>query len=354
MNVNFLKPKDVARIKKLLGDYEGGKFNPPPTPTARDAGGPIETYIGRITSEVSAIDGTTPGDGIALIYTLDTDGDLDAGTYPINVYQFGTDTIAVDEYVNLIREPISGTYWIVKGGAGTSVYKGEAIDQIDVDDTGMVATLTISECGNSSGSSPPTVTVCNYKGKTIWEESVLTYYAAGGEYHAIASNSAYRLIAEATEESNAGNSYAEFNVNNVVAQDGFYPETTIDDVQNDFDLSINYGDKVVLSWEQSSESWIVLWVKPPQPAYAKHGYTTEVITGRVGDTWGQGSVNVFEVSLISSTAIEAEQTPSVIEVWRNKSVNEIASGSSVVAVPTPDTNGILVDLIIYKDCEGDS
>lgn len=134
-DIPFLDDGDLDRISKLLDAFESGRLNPSvPTPSKRPPGAPIETRLGQASSDIPALSyGTTggadswggtyraiPGGGFVTPYYLDTDdtpqplvptGEPDYTVYnlfPVKFYQ--------GDWVLLIRDPISGQYFVVAVG----------------------------------------------------------------------------------------------------------------------------------------------------------------------------------------------------------------------------------------------
>lgn len=78
-----------------------------------------EMFIARVTTEITARSGTTPGAGSATILRIDYNGFIEeAGIDDVAVYNITSSTIAVDQYIGIAREFSSGKWIIILEDCG--------------------------------------------------------------------------------------------------------------------------------------------------------------------------------------------------------------------------------------------
>lgn len=363
--------RNIERIKKLLRDYEAGKFFQVQQQN-KNSKAPVETYVAKVTSEVSAYEDGTIGDGEARIQTL-VSADLENGNHTITVYSYSATAIPVNTFINVVREPISGKYFICQGGSGAAIFKGKALAHILYMESGeVVPTYITEECEevvfdpeDEEETPPEPVTICNFEQRPIWKDSVVTYYAVGPALYSICSNSSMLMVCEADYPSDADNDYADFQIDiaSIIPVDGgSYPLDTEDEeeepiileVHNPFEITVANDDKVIIGYSLDYEKWVVInnlkVVASGGPVGVVHGYVQSGgISGRSGADWGSGLITPYK---LDATVEESEDTETgAIEVY-NKSTIAIPAGASVIAIATKtDTGSIYV--VIYRDCDSD-
>jgi hypothetical protein len=106
----FLDNDDANRLKRMVQSYELGRLNQGYEGSPRPLPGPVETWVGKTTTSISAISGSTPGSGSVELYSLSS-GSLVDQSLSITVYNIGS-TIADGKYVLLQRDPISGSFFV--------------------------------------------------------------------------------------------------------------------------------------------------------------------------------------------------------------------------------------------------
>lgn len=109
----FVLTDDAAdRVKKMIGSFEGGALTPPYQGSPRPLPGPVETWVGKTTTTITALSGTTPGSGTVELYNL-SNGTLNDQGISLTLYNLGS-SIASGSWVLLQRDPISGNF-LTKG-----------------------------------------------------------------------------------------------------------------------------------------------------------------------------------------------------------------------------------------------
>ena len=113
-----LSKKDINKLKSNIKLTELNQNQPP----AQKKNAALNTYMGKVTEEISAIDEDTPGEGEVELTFVNSTGDLETKTLTKTVYNISNQTYAVDSYIQMMREPISGKYFAITAGAGTQAF----------------------------------------------------------------------------------------------------------------------------------------------------------------------------------------------------------------------------------------
>lgn len=150
-SIPYLGEDDLDRISKLLDAYESGRFNTSVQPTARPRLPPLETKVGRATTDIPAMGQAFgsgsfsntlegfPGSGLVDIYYLDWLGTFAMLAGPetgITVWNIYPTKILKDDWVILCREPVSGQYFVastyahIAGSTSGSTGSGNSVQVI--------------------------------------------------------------------------------------------------------------------------------------------------------------------------------------------------------------------------------
>lgn len=189
-----------------------------------------------------------------------------------------------------IYDPAAANSWVditdVEGGSGVVYVKFGADTGTGSSDTN--ATLQESSTCSLSDSTNP-ITVCNKTGRMIWADAYAqAFQAADGTYHAISSDSVFEATGTAASASNAGNSYAAFNLSSPNAVYGtVLPAGTIS-VTNPLQLTIESSDKIIAKHDAGSGVWIAVAAQSSNPGVLIAKVSGSV-TARSGDTFGSSS-----------------------------------------------------------------
>lgn len=326
----------------------------------------VDSFVVKVTTEVSPKEGDEPGDGAGEIQVVDAFGELQDSGVSLVIYNLTLEAVAYGEIVLVNKEPVSGKWIVVKGGSGAAIFKGRATEHILRDQTGDVIPIGITEVCEETDpeETADPVSVCNYNNKPIWKHSLVTYYAVGSLYLAITSDSAYLMVVEADYPSNADNEFADFAVDMNSCEPyegGVYDGEGVDEeeeevileIHNPYEITIENNDKVLVSYSVSFEKWVALLnmeaVEASGGGECKHGYSSGTITARSGAQWGQGLMAEYVVDdLGEETLLEVP-----LDVF-NKSTIAITNGKSIKASPVKTTTGATIWLVDFKDCDSDT
>ncbi len=116
-SVYGLTAQQSARLSRLLSAWEQGRLNQQMPLLDRPPTVAVGTFIGKVTDAITARSGSTPGTGTVSLYTVVSGALVDLGEEE-DAWNLTESAIAVDAWVTLVREPVSGSLFVSLGGGG--------------------------------------------------------------------------------------------------------------------------------------------------------------------------------------------------------------------------------------------